>query len=710
MSYRFLLEQSPTRIYQRIIESFRATLEQFGHTVLLIDPCQFQDYQDYLRYIQDQAVDYCLITNPKGFISTYLESLQAFLFEQVEIPIIFVHHDNFLSDLHDIERIHRKLAAWQRMQHRSIHFCLEYHNFLDLRSLGIERVYPIRHASEFTQSAQRPELIHEATFVGHVLPSLGDELAGLPVSHRLRADFWARLVNFETRLEPSAITFAQQACGRQSSDLDTLTAKYFYISLLHLHSQFFRGEVLRRIDSSPVTIIGGDPAYLHGVDRNQQIQKDNIRYQSATSDYADTRVIYARSKVNLNITSLQFDQAVINRVIDIGAAGGFVLTDWKADLSQITSVADAISYRSIEELNDKLEYYLHPDHESERRELAEVLHQDIQRQCTYEAVVEQILAKLHATSTADTAPVRIDLGCGPWKAPGFIGVDIAPAPGVDVVADLTQRFPFADSSVDWVRAHDVIEHLPDRIHTMNEIWRICKPNGMVDIRVPSTDGRGAFQDPTHVSFWNANSFRYYCQEFPNYLTLGHLYGFRGTFSLVHLSEEVSDDQVIHVRATLKAIKPEATPSEPLATQSSGESIAETLPLRRLNWLVCPDWQQPEEVLFPELAQLLQAVLTHPDRAEITLLIAVQDIAPDEADTAITAVLMHLMTEAGLEIGDDGPELSLLSQLDRQQWQALQPHLTARVALSSANAVSPVVLPVLPLAELPRQRLSSAAPV
>ena len=26
---------------------------------------------------------------------------------------------------------------------------------------------------------------------------------------------------------------------------------------------------------------------------------------------------------------------------------------------------------------------------------------------------------------------------------------------------------------------------------------------------PSTDGRGAFQDPTHVSFWNSNSFWYY---------------------------------------------------------------------------------------------------------------------------------------------------------------------------------------------------------
>jgi hypothetical protein len=32
---------------------------------------------------------------------------------------------------------------------------------------------------------------------------------------------------------------------------------------------------------------------------------------------------------------------------------------------------------------------------------------------------------------------------------------------------------------------------------------------------PSTDGRGAFQDPTHVSFWNSNSFWYYTRADQN---------------------------------------------------------------------------------------------------------------------------------------------------------------------------------------------------
>ena len=158
-------------------------------------------------------------------------------------------------------------------------------------------------------------------------------------------------------------------------------------------------------------------------------------------------------------------------------------------------------------------------------------------------------------SLSNLQPLRIDLGCGINKPNGFVGVDLCSGLGVDIVADLSQRFPFEDNSVDEVRAHDIIEHLPERIHTMNEIWRICKPGAKVDIRVPSTDGRGAFQDPTHISFWNINSFLYYCNESPAYLELCRRYGFKGEFNAVHLEHEESPDGVIHVIAQLRVVKP-----------------------------------------------------------------------------------------------------------------------------------------------------------
>jgi len=38
------------------------------------------------------------------------------------------------------------------------------------------------------------------------------------------------------------------------------------------------------------------------------------------------------------------------------------------------------------------------------------------------------------------------------------------------------------------------------------------PGGWLLSATPSTDGRGAFQDPTHCSWWNENSFWYYTRQ------------------------------------------------------------------------------------------------------------------------------------------------------------------------------------------------------
>lgn len=107
---------------------------------------------------------------------------------------------------------------------------------------------------------------------------------------------------------------------------------------------------------------------------------------------------------------------------------------------------------------------------------------------------------------ATTVPVRLHLGCGQVQYDGYVGVDINPDVA-DVVADLTQRWPWDDSSVDEVIAEDVFEHLPHKLNTLRELYRVLRHGGRALVQVPDAAvGGGAFGDPTHVSFWTLESF------------------------------------------------------------------------------------------------------------------------------------------------------------------------------------------------------------
>jgi glycosyltransferase involved in cell wall biosynthesis len=155
---------------------------------------------------------------------------------------------------------------------------------------------------------------------------------------------------------------------------------------------------------------------------------------------------------------------------------------------------------------------------------------------------------------AGVKQMKLNLGCCDAAVAGFVNVDIVAGPGVDQVADLAAPWPWSDNSVEYVRAWDIIEHLPDKIMTMNEIYRVLMPGGRAEIAVPTTDGTGAFQDPTHVSFWNRRSFLYYEAGNPYRERFANSYGIKARFRTV--SERI-DRSVDGPRLTiiLEAVKP-----------------------------------------------------------------------------------------------------------------------------------------------------------
>jgi len=106
---------------------------------------------------------------------------------------------------------------------------------------------------------------------------------------------------------------------------------------------------------------------------------------------------------------------------------------------------------------------------------------------------------------------KVDIGGGLNPYPGYYSIDLRK--DADMVADLNDGIPLPDNSVGVLNASHIIEHLNDKNKIMSEIYRVLAPGGWAFIEVPSTDGRGAFQDPTHVSYWNENCFLYYTNKY-----------------------------------------------------------------------------------------------------------------------------------------------------------------------------------------------------
>ena len=102
--------------------------------------------------------------------------------------------------------------------------------------------------------------------------------------------------------------------------------------------------------------------------------------------------------------------------------------------------------------------------------------------------------------------MKLDLGCGPYKKQGYIGVDKFPYPNVDCICDIDKGLPqFKDNSVDEIYTSHFLEHTQNFEFVMEEIWRVMKPHGILEVIVPHWASAGAHSD-LHVRFFGYRSF------------------------------------------------------------------------------------------------------------------------------------------------------------------------------------------------------------
>ena len=106
-------------------------------------------------------------------------------------------------------------------------------------------------------------------------------------------------------------------------------------------------------------------------------------------------------------------------------------------------------------------------------------------------------------------------------------------------------------------------------------------------------------------------------------------------------------------------------------------------LRDINVIIFPNWSAPEESLSLELEKVVKAIATHPDKSQMTLLVDTSNISEEDANLALFSVAMNLLMAENLDVSD-GPEISLIGQLNEMQWSALIPRLYGLIVLDNEN--------------------------
>jgi SAM-dependent methyltransferase len=108
---------------------------------------------------------------------------------------------------------------------------------------------------------------------------------------------------------------------------------------------------------------------------------------------------------------------------------------------------------------------------------------------------------------------KLLLGGGTLTKPGFTNIDILDLPGVDIVHDIQTGIPFDDNSVDMVLADNSFMYFHDVQFVMEEIWRVCKPNAMVVIKVPYYMSESGFKDIADVKRFTERTFEHFDRSY-----------------------------------------------------------------------------------------------------------------------------------------------------------------------------------------------------
>lgn len=130
---------------------------------------------------------------------------------------------------------------------------------------------------------------------------------------------------------------------------------------------------------------------------DDNVHIEGVRALSGLNYEQELPKVYYLSKININTTLHTIQSGVPLRVFDIMGCGGFMLTNYQPELEELFNIGTEIEvYHNLDELVDKVRYYL--KHDRERIRIAMNGYQKVRDQYSYEKSVATMMQKVSRDS------------------------------------------------------------------------------------------------------------------------------------------------------------------------------------------------------------------------------------------------------------------------------------------------------------------------
>lgn len=156
--------------------------------------------------------------------------------------------------------------------------------------------------------------------------------------------------------------------------------------------QWFFSRKLTNIERTLLIELLAGRYHFHLYTRDGEIIPPGVQRFPETNVEGAYKVFYA-SKINLNITLRSIESGIPLRVFDIMSVGGFVLSNWQEEMTELFEEdKEIVLFKTPEEMLEKIDYYL--SHEEERIRIGINGYRKVKNCYSYEHQLNKLISVL----------------------------------------------------------------------------------------------------------------------------------------------------------------------------------------------------------------------------------------------------------------------------------------------------------------------------